>query len=193
MTAATTAALAAPSPTPLAPDPAVQAVLNQLHPLALPAPPAWTPQTVGWSVLSATGVLLGLWLLWRGWQHWLTGRFRRTALAELRQLRQQLGDPSERLQAARQLPVLVRRLALAHAKRSSVAALHGQDWLAWLDATLADPKRPFSQRCGRSLSDWAYLPASSLPWEQLEPLCQLLEHWIRKHQVPGPDAAGGPA
>ena len=171
-----------------APDAAAQAVLDQLHPLLLPAPPSWAPQTAGWAVLAVLALLLLAAAAWRGWRRWRADRHRRMARAELRRLRKVLrtpdATPAQRLAAARRLPELVRRLALAHAPRHEIAPLHGEAWAGWLDRSLHDEARPFTQGAGRRLPDWAYLPEQALPWSELEPLLALLERWIRRHRVP---------
>lgn len=182
-------AAATPTATPAsAPDAATQAALDQLHPLLQPAPPPWTPQTPGWAVLAVLMLLLFAWAAWRGWRRWHANRHRRLALAELRRLRSALhasdAAPAQRLAAARRLPELVRRLALAHAPRTAVAPLQGAAWADWLDRSLRDATRPFSQGAGRRLADWAYLPETALPWDELEPLLALLERWVRRHRVP---------
>jgi hypothetical protein len=182
-------AAAPPAATPASgPDAATQAVLDQLHPLLLPAPAPWTPQTPGWAVLAAAVLLLLGWAAWRGWRRWRANRHRRLALAELRRLRSALHAPDttppQRLAHARRLPELVRRLALAHAPRTDVAPLQGAAWADCLDRSLRDAARPFTQGAGRRLVDWAYLPETALPWDELEPLLALLERWVRRHRVP---------
>lgn len=171
-----------------APDAGARAVLDTLHPLLEPAPPSWMPQTVGWAVLAGLLLMLMGWLAWRAWLWWRAQRYRRIAQRELRQLRAVLDAtpplPAARLEAARQLPALVRRLALAHAPRDHVAHLQGEAWLTWLDRSLQGECAPFSQGAGRSLSDWAYRPASALPWAELSGLLALIERWISQHQVP---------
>lgn len=170
-----------------APDAAARAVLDQLHPLLLPAPPSWLPQTPAWGVLAALLALALAALLWRGLRRWHANRHRRRALAELRRLRAQLqavAPPARRLQAARQLPELVRRLALAHAPRNEVAPLQGEAWSAWLDRSLPEDAQPFTRGPGRRLADWAYLPEAALPWDELDPLLDLVERWIGRHRVP---------
>lgn len=173
---------------PNAPDAATQAVLDQLHPLLLPAPPPWTPQTAGWAVLTAVLLLLLAWAAWRGWRRWHARRHRRLALAELGRLRAALHAPdttaAQRVTAARRLPELVRRLALAHAERTDVAPLQGAAWAEWLDRSLQGEGQPFTQGAGRRLADWAYLPEAALPWDELEPLLTLVERWVRRHRVP---------
>ena len=194
---------AGPLPPPLSspPDAAAQAVLDQLHPLLLPLLPAWAPQTAGWAVLAVIVLMALLWAAWRGGQRWRAGRFRRLALAELTRLRGDLQSaqfaerPAAQLAAARQLPALVRRLALAHAPRHEVASLQGAAWGAWLDRSLdhnlvhspgrspSEPTQAFTQGAGQRLSEWAYLPPEQLPWDTLPALLVLLERWIRQHRV----------
>lgn len=184
----TTVAMAADvtSPTTV-PGAAAQAVLAQLHPLLVPAPPSWLPQTPGWALLAVFALLLLAWVAWRGWRRWQTGLHRRLALAELRRLRTGLrsasATPASRAAIARQLPELVRRLALAHAARTEVAPLQGEAWASWLDRSLPDEAQPFTRGAGRGLADWAYLPESALPWDDLDQLMALLERWIRRHRV----------
>jgi hypothetical protein len=185
MATASTASINAPAH---APDATAQTVLDQLHPLLLPAPPPWTPQTVGWAVLAVIVLMLLVWAAWRGWRRWHARRHRRLALAELRRLRAALYAPgaaaAQRVAAARRLPELVRRLALAHAPRTAVAPLQGAAWTGWLDRSLGDAGQPFTQGAGRRLADWAYLPEAALPWDELEPLLALVERWVRRHRVP---------
>lgn len=188
--ASTPANLAAAGSAPAsAPDAATQAVLDQLHPLLLPAPPPWMPQTAGWAVLAVLVLMLLAWVAWRGWRRWHANRHRRLALAELRRLRSALHAPAtpaaQRVAAARRLPELVRRLALAQAPRTAVAPLQGAAWADWLDRSLPDVPQPFTQGAGRRLADWAYRPEAALPWDELESLLELVERWIRHHRVPG--------
>lgn len=169
------------------PDVAAQAVLDELHPLLVPAPPSWVPQTPGWFFLATLTMLLLAWSAWRGWHRWKAGRYRRTALAQLRRLRIDLrsanANDESRTAIVRQLPELVRRLALAHASRSEVAPLQGEAWALWLDRSLPGEAQPFTRGVGRNLAAWAYLPDTALPWNDLDQLLALVERWIRYHQV----------
>lgn len=169
------------------PDAAARAVLDQLHPLLQPEPPAWLPQTPAWGVLAALLALALLWAAWRLGRRWHADRHRRHALAELHRLRAGLradtAQHAARVAVARQLPELVRRLALAHAPRAEVAQLQGQAWSAWLDRSLGDAAQPFTRGPGRHLATWAYQPDSGLPWHELDDLLALLERWIRHHRV----------
>lgn len=179
----------APSSPASHPDAQAQAVLDQLHPLLEPAAPAWSPQTPGWAVIAALFAALLLWLAWHAGQRWWARRYRRLALAELAEMKRGLpstgaAPSAAQIAAAARLPELVRRLALAHAPRETVASLQGEAWANWLDRSLPSEAQAFSLGAGRSLVDWAYRPANDLQWQELEALLNLLERWIRQHQVP---------
>ncbi|MFN7549343.1 MAG: DUF4381 family protein, partial [Pseudomonadota bacterium] len=65
-----------------------------------------------------------------------------------------------------------------------VASLQGAAWSAWLDRSLPEDAQPFTRGPGRRLADWAYLPEAALPWDELDPLLDLVERWIGRHRVP---------
>ncbi|VVQ19197.1 hypothetical protein PS914_06269 [Pseudomonas fluorescens] len=83
--------------------------IEQLKEMGLPAPVSYAPQTWGWWVLLA--VLLGVVLLVgarRYWQ-WRRDRYRREALVRLAELQ----NSDDRLSALRELPELLKRVALS--------------------------------------------------------------------------------
>ncbi|WP_338919024.1 DUF4381 domain-containing protein [Pseudomonas silesiensis] len=83
--------------------------IEQLKEIGLPAPVSYVPQTWGWWVLLAllviTVVLIGARRYWQ----WRRDRYRREALVRLAEL-QNSDDP---LSALRELPVLLKRVALS--------------------------------------------------------------------------------
>ncbi|MNF32766.1 hypothetical protein D3C85_940750 [compost metagenome] len=83
--------------------------IEQLKELALPAPVSYMPQTWGWWVLLA--VLMGAVLLVgaRQYWQWRRDRYRREALVRLAQLQKSSDD----LNALRELPALLKRVALS--------------------------------------------------------------------------------
>lgn len=83
--------------------------IDQLTELGLPAPVSYTPQTWGWWLL--LGLLIAGVLVWAGrryWQ-WRRDRYRREALVRLAELE----NSSEPISALRELPELLKRVALS--------------------------------------------------------------------------------
>ncbi|BBP71059.1 hypothetical protein PHLH6_30630 [Pseudomonas sp. Seg1] len=83
--------------------------IDQLKELGLPAPVSYAPQTWGWWVLLAVLILMALIIgVRRHWQ-WQRDQYRREGLERLAQLR----DRSTDLNALRELPELLKRVALS--------------------------------------------------------------------------------
>ncbi|WP_085694139.1 MULTISPECIES: DUF4381 domain-containing protein [unclassified Pseudomonas] len=83
--------------------------IAQLKELGLPAPVSYAPQTWGWwallALLLAAAALIGF----RRYRQWQRNRYRREALLRLAQLRSRSDD----LRALRELPELLKRVALS--------------------------------------------------------------------------------
>ncbi|MGA3798696.1 hypothetical protein PS726_05441 [Pseudomonas fluorescens] len=89
-------------------NPAIPSI-DQLKEMALPAPVSYAPQTWGWwallALLIVTLVVLGARRYWQ----WRRDRYRREALVRLEELQQRSND----LSALRELPELLKRVALS--------------------------------------------------------------------------------
>jgi len=83
--------------------------ISQLKELSLPAPVSYAPQTWGWWLLLALLVVLALVVGVRRYWQWRRDRYRREALVRLAQLRERSDD----LNALRELPELLKRVALS--------------------------------------------------------------------------------
>ncbi|MDD1139595.1 DUF4381 domain-containing protein [Pseudomonas sp. TNT2022 ID233] len=83
--------------------------IGQLKELGLPAPVSYAPQTWGWWVLLAVLVLAALLIGVRHYRQWRRDQYRREALVRLAQLRERSDD----LNALRELPELLKRVALS--------------------------------------------------------------------------------
>ena len=84
----------------------------------------------------------------------------------------------------RDLPILLKRTALAAWPRSEVAALGGRDWARFLDATSGG--NGFSAGAGETLERLAYGGGTALPEpHELRRLTDAAENWIRRHRPPG--------
>jgi hypothetical protein len=163
---------------PLATPAATSSPLAALQELPLPDPVPYTPHTVSWWIVAALLLLLLAFAVWRWARHRRSNRYRVEALRELADIEQALG---ENLDAARRLPALVKRVALASAPREVAAALSGDTWLQWLEHTL--PQAGFLAAPGQLLSMLAY-GAPQVPDSQaMSALLALLRRWIRDHRV----------
>jgi Domain of unknown function (DUF4381) len=147
-----------------APNPA----LDKLHDYYKPAPPTWTPQTTGWYVLFAIGVLLLLWLAIRIIRHWLENRYRREALRKLA-----VATPD-------QFSALLKRTALAVWPREKVASLSGDAWLKFLGDAAATES--FRSTPGNRIEDVA-LSRSAVSVQDAQVLRAIAAEWIRRHRV----------
>ena len=116
-------------------SPSAQASITQLADVVLPAPVSWMPQTIGWQVLGVLLVIAALVAAWRMVRRYLRNRYRREALAEMRELEQRWqGGSASAAQLLVALPPLLKRCALAAWPREQVAGLSGQRWVDFMQA-----------------------------------------------------------
>ncbi|WP_394558563.1 DUF4381 domain-containing protein [Aquipseudomonas alcaligenes] len=158
--------------------------LEQLQELALPAAPvSYWPQTWGWLALAIVLLLaLAVWGAWRAWC-WRRDRYRREAIARLSDLEVALNDESQRLAALRELPELLKRVALSMPGQPQVAPLGGSAWQAFLQRS---SRTPLPEDFSRRLATLAYAPEqqlTSLPPAQLVALLADSRRWIETHHV----------
>ncbi|WP_159812050.1 DUF4381 domain-containing protein [Pseudomonas sp. 18058] len=83
--------------------------IDQLKELAPPAPVSYAPQTWGWWVLLGLLIVLAIVIGVRRYLQWRRDEYRREGLARLAQLRSRSDD----LNALRELPELLKRVALS--------------------------------------------------------------------------------
>jgi Domain of unknown function (DUF4381) len=146
----------------------MSAPLDRLHDFSQPAPPAWTPQTIGWYVLFAIVGLLLLWLTVRTIRQWLANRYRRAALHKLAFL-----PPV-------QFSALLKSTALVVWPRARIASLTGAAWLEFLNKS--GPDELFTTAPGNRIEEIALQPAT-LSSEDEQKLRQLTAEWVRRHRV----------
>ncbi len=173
MTDSATAALA-PADTPSA--------LKSLQELPLPEPVSWAPQTIGWVVVAAVLLAAAVWAAWSVWRRHKRERYRRAALTELADIEVALGDENRRVAALAAIPPLIKRTSLAAAPRERVAALTGEEWLAFLQRT----RGRFDARSGALLTLVSYAPAdqiAAISTHEVETLISATRDWIQRHHV----------
>ncbi|MFJ4156607.1 DUF4381 domain-containing protein [Pseudomonas sp. NPDC089752] len=160
------------------------AAIDQLKELPLPIPPfSYTPQTWGWWVVLAIVLAAGLGYALFAWRRWQRERYRREALQRLSQLDASLAVPEQRLSALRELPELLKRVALSMPDSPPVQSLSGAHWQEFLQqrARFALPEQ-FAER----LQTLAYAPdaqVQAIGAEELSTLLQTSRRWIEAHHV----------
>jgi len=157
--------------------------LDQLRELPLPAAVPYWPQTWGWAVLAVVVVVGGAWAAAAALRYRRRNLYRRQGLRALRQLAQDVErDPL----AARGLPALLKRAALAAQSpggRAAVASLSGEAWLAYLERAVPQGFPKGSPELMRLL---AYAPDETVRGLDNASLSQLIRasrQWMVKHHV----------
>lgn len=153
-------------------EPTEVPTLDALVEIRDPAPVSNAPATTAWAVVF---VVAGLLLLTVGlllWRRWRENAYRRAALRHL--------DRIARTGALSELPVLVKRVALEVWPREQVAALSGEAWLTFLDASYGGSG--FTVGPGRRLPDLAY-GGATLPRDSEPELVALVRNWIHSHRA----------
>lgn len=152
--------------------------IEQLQELPLPTAISYLPQTWGWVLLLVTVALLMLtWLTIKAYR-WHLNRYRREALARLNQLEQQLDN-----MALREIPVLLKRVALSCPQHPDVASLSGDAWQSFLQRnTAVQLPADFSIQ----LAALAYAPDAvleALDERKRQELLRLSRQWVETHHV----------
>jgi LPXTG-motif cell wall-anchored protein len=158
--------------------------LEKLHEIIVPAPVSWTPQTAGWYVIFGLVLLAAGWWFYRRLRRFRGNRYRRMALEELAVIERELQQPEQRAKALAEIPALLKWTALEAFPRSEVAALTGEQWLAFLDRNLGG--KDFKEGPGRFLSELAYAPAEKTARfsdESIRNLLQLIRRWTKRHEM----------
>ncbi len=139
-------------------------LLDRLEPASEPAAISLWPQTDVWLWLGTGLAIVCGTLAYRLARRWKSNAYRRAALREISLAN---GD-------AATLAAILRRTALAAYPRSKVAALHGDDWLTFLDETYGG--KEFSEGDGRVLATAPYCKA---PPELA--VKEVVVAWVRGH------------
>jgi len=147
----------------------IERELPPLHDILTPEGVSLWPLAPGWwLLLGIAAVTVGIGAL--AWYR--AKRLRRSALAELANLRQHL-DASDPSRYAAGVSALLRRVALARYPRREVAALHGDEWLRFLDRS--GGTRAFTRGGGQALAGAPWTPESRVDPDALE---HAARHWI---------------
>jgi hypothetical protein len=133
--------------------------LNNLRDISIPDPPLFWPPAPG--VWVALGMVLAtlLFIAWRLHAVRKRNAYRKAGLLLLR-----------RAETARDVAVVLKRVAFAVFPREQVASLYGQDWVEFLHESC--PENHFSVMLASDAGD--------APNEELVKLASI---WIRRHRV----------
>lgn len=142
--------------------------LDKLHHYYQPAPPLWTPQTIGWYVLFVIIALLLFWFAVHVIRAWVRNRYRREALSELT-----TATPD-------QFSTLLKRTALAAWPREKIASLSGDAWIDFLNSSAKNDL--FHGLLGERIEEIA-LHQNIVSQEDEHTLRALTAEWIRSHRV----------
>lgn len=133
--------------------------LSNLQDIVLPAAPSFWPPASGFWILVALILMLLITAAWFIAQFRQRNAYRRAGIALL-----------ESANTVYDINVVLKRVALAVFPREQVAALHGEDWIQFMQSTC-----PGEQFAKLSQSDEATLATESIRASA--------RTWIRKHQT----------
>lgn len=128
-----------------------QIPLRDLH---LPEAIGWWPLAPGWWVVIALAFAACVYLLRLYLHKRSRGAARRHALIQLALLTADFEQHGDVVAFSSEMSELLRRTMLAYAPRKEVAGLTGEEWLAWLDRDLDQPR--FQGDTGRKLLELPY-------------------------------------
>lgn len=157
--------------------------LAELRDIHLPAPIDNWPPALGWWLLALLGMISVIAIAYGLWRYWHANQYRREAMVQLKQLRQQHASTSG--DYLYHYTTLLKRVALTRYPRAKVAALTGEHWVAFLDET--GGTREFSMGVGQVLIQGQYQAprrtgATNLDNIDIEALHKLGERWIKRHR-----------
>ena len=128
-----------------------QIPLRDLH---LPEAIGLWPLAPGWWVTITLAVIFLGFLARRYVQRRARGAPRRHALSQLNELTAEFEQHRDAVAFSSGLSELLRRTMLAYAPRGEIAGLTGDEWVAWLDRDLDQPR--FKGETGRKLLELPY-------------------------------------
>ena len=151
-------------------------LLNQLHDIHTPLPPPFWPPALGWWIIAGLLILLFTSAVWWWYRHYyLSQAFKRIALKELTQLREDYQHNNDSTQLVMALSILLRRVALVKYPRSQVANLIGMAWLQFLDKT--GKTQDFTNGQGQVLRTAPYQKSTLI---EANDLFRLVTTWIKQ-------------
>lgn len=147
--------------------------LSNLHPLREPALVSWWPLAPGWWIAIFALLLAVAACLFLGWRYYRRNAYRRQALKQLREIREQYHQDARGGVTA--INALLKAVALKAYPQRDVAASSGARWLAFLNKDLQP-----EQHLDPSYIDAIY--RHDRPSPELDQICESAASWIRRHK-----------
>lgn len=138
----------------------------------------WWPQTIAWQVLLLVVLVYIGFNIYRTIKKYQANAYRREALAWLKSLPPYRQHDADTIY--RQLPSLLRNVALSGYERDEVCLLENQSWLQWLDQQCE--KTNFVQVPSVLLTQLAYQPAYDIDVKTMDNLVNEITLWIKYHR-----------
>lgn len=153
-------------------------ILQNLEPIIAPEPVAFWPLQPGWYVVIAILLALLGYGIYRYIQYKKKNAYRKRALQELNNIREQ----TFKKELIVQVNELLKVTALYGYPRNEVAGLTGLKWLNFLEAT--ETKSKFSQSPGTLLAQASYMSLNKLEVsdEEWQNLVLMSKQWIKSHK-----------
>lgn len=160
------------------PEPWGNYLLKNLAETTAPNAINWWPQTIAWQVLFVAMLVYIGFNVYRAIKKYQNNAYRREALAWLKKLPPyQINEPDT---IYRQLPSLLRKVALSGYKRDEVCLLSNKSWLQWLDQQCE--KTSFTKIPIFTLNQLAYVPAYDIDANTMDNLVTEITLWIKYHR-----------
>lgn len=147
-------------------------ILRNLHDVTVPESVSWLPQTLGWKVLFAVGVMVGLYCLWRVTQSWWLNRYRNEALMALERV--SIVNPQAGNQIYSILKIVLNHLSSHYRPQFGLSLLQSLDDLSPIDACFAST---LGQKWLHSLVE----PKTQLSETERATLLNDAKEWVKRH------------
>jgi len=192
----TPAATQAPTMHPVTPSLAESLPLRDIH---LPEPISWWPLAPGWwLVLAGIIFIVGLYFIVKKIRY--SRRLKRASRDEFESIKNQYLNDKNENKLVKQLSIFLRRACISFYPRHDTAGLTGENWLNFLDGTLANARKQSSQTTGVNSASFnsanfnsdvgkvlltaPYLPEdSSNAHINADALLELCERWLKAQPI----------
>ena len=166
------------------------ASLLNLNDIVLPEAVNWWPLASGWYYLIGFLLLVLAWFIYKTIQGWNSNRYRRAALHQLQLLAIEIKDNEKRDAGLRQVPVLLKRIALSVYPRSQIASLTGKNWHDFLNSKVSTAS--FTEATAGVLDKISYSVGdlNTVDTDAADKLLKACKHWLKHHQPAKPQKPG---